>query len=119
MHSQGGMNESYGANDWIFHNGKPLPSLKMTQLHHIVGGQTWWTDETWAEAASYLKAKLSAAQMMTLSGFTADASVLTVDDTRALRGAFFKGDQLEVFRRYPPTVLVAFFDLARLHKVIR
>lgn len=107
------------ARDWIYREGDVLPEIAVTRLHAILAGRTTWTDELWEQAATYLSGRLSMVGAQTLAAFIADADALRPHDSDALRAALFKKQQMEIYRKYPPTVLLAFFDLARAHGFVR
>lgn len=110
----------YSASAWIWRDERdPLRTITPNRLHAILAGKTEWTDELFEEATSYLSGKLSMVSMGTLAAFISDADVLLPEDSHQLRTELFKRAQMRIYRRYPPSMLLGFYDLARTHGLFR
>lgn len=110
----------YSASDWLWRDERdPLRAIAPNRLHTILAGQTVWTDELFEAATNCLSGKLSMVSMSMLAAFIADADVLLPEDSHQLRTELFKRAQMRIYRRYPPSLIIGFYDLARAHRLFR
>lgn len=66
----------------------------------------------------YLSSRYDTASIMRFTDFAGASDIFVEQDQRVLRGALFKRNCLEPFRYYPPTVLLASYDLAQMRAIL-
>ena len=85
-----------------------MARLKPIKLHLLLGSVTEWTDEMWDEALMYVLENTSTHDAVTM------ARLIRAD---RLPDYLHKVDFLRDFRDYPPTMLLAAYDLQRKQKL--
>lgn len=82
-------------------------ALKPLKLHELLAMQTIWTDELWEQSLDYLLARVGTDQAIRMAQFILDDN---------LPNSIHKIDYLREFRVFPPSVLLAAFDLTRVSR---
>jgi hypothetical protein len=86
----------------------PQPGPKPLKIHHLLALKTAWTEELWDEALAYLLAFVST------QGAILMTQLILLDDPVE---SPYKIDHLREFRPYPPSAVLAAFDLIRLNRL--
>ena len=87
----------------------PQLSPEPLKIHRLLAFQTVWTDDIWIEVLNYLLASVSDSEALQMTTVLGDS--IEFDDS------FFKMDYLKEFRPFPPSAILAAFDLIRLNRL--
>lgn len=85
----------------------PELSRQPLKIHQLLALRTIWNEDLWNEVLEYLLASVSTQEAIQMTALLGD------EDTDSL----FKIDYLREFRSYPPSAVLAAFDLIRLNRL--
>jgi hypothetical protein len=78
--------------------------IKPLKIHELLAMQTMWTDDLWDQSLEYLLKKVGTTEAIWMARFILDDN---------LPESIYKIEYLREFRAYPPSVVLAAFDLVR------